>query len=55
VSVIEKSIGKGPIKENHVEEDCERGDELETCRSYRAKVLQRVVSVRSVCNLWIIF
>ena len=36
---------KGPIKENHVEEDCEEGDELEACRSYIAKVY----------NLWIIF
>jgi hypothetical protein len=22
---------KVPVKENHVEEDCERGDELEAC------------------------
>jgi hypothetical protein len=55
VSVIEKPVGRVPIKENHVEEDCEQGDESEACRSYRAKVLQRVVSVLSVCNLWIIF
>jgi hypothetical protein len=54
VSVIEKSIGRA-VKENQVEEDCEQGDELEACRSYRAKVLQRGVSVPSVCNLWIIF
>jgi hypothetical protein len=55
VSVIEKPIGKGSIKENHVEEDCEREDELEACRSYRVKVLHRFVSVPSICNLWIIF
>ena len=41
---------KDPIKENHVEEDCERRDELEACRSYRVKVLHRFVSVLSVCN-----
>ena len=46
---------KDPIKENPIEEDCEQGDELEACQSYRVKVLHRFVSVPSVCNLWIIF
>ena len=45
MSLIEKPIGK-----NLVGEDCERGDELEACRSYRVKVLLQFVSVTSVCN-----
>ena len=51
VSVIEKPIEKGLVKENHVKEDCERVDELEACRSYSVKVLHQFVSVLSVCNL----
>ena len=35
---------KGPVKENHVEEDCEQGNELEACRFYKVKVCNLLTS-----------
>jgi hypothetical protein len=46
-----RSLSEGLIKENYVEEEYEQEDEFETYRSYRVKVLHRVVSVPSICNL----